>query len=81
MFGNGVVIECENFMKLAIFRRKRKQTVKKFASKGHAEEMGAWLAFLKGGVEHPLPYEQARQSMRLTFAVLESIREGWDVNL
>lgn len=80
VFGNGVVIECENFMKLSIFR-KRKQAVKKFASKGHAEEMAAWLAFLKGGARHPLPYEQARQSMRLTFAVLESIREGRDVNL
>jgi hypothetical protein len=55
--------------------------VKKFASKGHAEEMAAWLAFLKGGSPHALPYEQARQSMRLTFAVLESIREGRGVAL
>lgn len=80
VFGNGVVVECENFMKLSIFR-KRKPTVKKFASKGHAEEMAGWLAFLKGGAPHPLPYEQARQSMRLTFAVLESIREGREVTL
>ncbi len=80
VFGNGVVVECENFMKLSIFQ-KRKPTVKKFASKGHAEEMAAWLAYLKGEAKHPLPYEQARQSMRLTFAVLESIREGREVNL
>ena len=80
VFGNGVVVECENFMKLSIFQ-KRKQTVKKFTSKGHAEEMAAWLAYLKGEAKHPLPYEQARQSMRLTFAVLESIREGREVNL
>ena len=80
VFANGSVIECENFMRLSIFQN-RKQTVKKFASKGHAEEMAAWLAFLKGGSPHPLPYEQARQSMRLTFAVLESIREGRGVAL
>jgi predicted dehydrogenase/threonine dehydrogenase-like Zn-dependent dehydrogenase/REP element-mobilizing transposase RayT len=80
VFGNGAVIECENFMRLSIFQN-RKQTVKKFASKGHAEEMATWLAFLKGGSPHPLPYEQARQSMRLTFAVLESIREGRGVAL
>lgn len=80
VFGNGVVVECENFMKLSIFQ-KRKPTVKKFTSKGHAEEMAAWLAYLKGEAKHPLPYEQARQSMRLTFAVLESIREGREVNL
>ncbi len=80
VFANGSVIECENFMRLSIFQN-RKQTVKKFASKGHAEEMAAWLAFLQGGAKHPLPYEQARQSMRLTFAVLESIREGRGIAL
>ncbi|MDB6003095.1 MAG: putative L-threonine 3-dehydrogenase [Prosthecobacter sp.] len=80
VFAGGLVCECENFMKLSLFQR-RKQTVKKFTSKGHAEEMAAWLAFLKGGVAHPLPYEQARQSMRLTFAVLESIREGRSIEL
>jgi predicted dehydrogenase len=80
VFANGSVIECENFMRLSIFQN-RKQTVKKFASKGHAEEMAAWLVFLKGDAKHPLPYEQARQSMRLTFAALESIREGRGVAL
>ena len=80
VFASGLVCECENFMKLSIFKQ-RKATVKKFASKGHAEEMTAWLAFLKDGVAHPLPYEQARQSMRLTFAVMESIREGRSITL
>ena len=80
VFASGSVVECENFMRLAIFKN-RKQTVKKFASKGYAEEMAAWLAFLQGDAKHPLPYEQARQSMRLTFAVLESIREGRGVAL
>jgi predicted dehydrogenase len=80
VFANGSVTECENFMRLSIFQN-RKQTVKKFASKGHAEETAAWLAFLKGDAVHPLPYDQARQSMRLTFAVLESIREGRGVAL
>lgn len=80
VFANGLIVECENFMKLSMFR-KRKATVKKFASKGHAEEMAAWLAFLKDGAAHPLPYEQARQSMRLTFATLDSIREGRSIEL
>ncbi|OYW31331.1 MAG: hypothetical protein B7Z47_01390 [Chthoniobacter sp. 12-60-6] len=80
VFASGLVCECENFMKLSLFHR-RKQTVKKFTSKGHAEEMAAWLAFLKGGEGHPLPYEQARQSMWLTLAVLESIREGRSIEL
>ena len=80
VFGSGVVVECENFMKLSIFQ-KRKESVKKFASKGHAEEMAAWLAFLKGEAAHPMPYEQSRQSMLLTFAVLDAIRERRSIML
>ncbi len=75
VFAGGLVMECENFMRLVIYRN-RKQTVRKFSSKGHAEEMAAWLAFLQGKAAHPLPYEQSRQSMRLTFAALDSIREA-----
>jgi hypothetical protein len=43
--------------------------------------MAAWLAFLQGTADHPLPYAEARQSMRLTFAVLESIREARSVEV
>jgi predicted dehydrogenase len=80
VFGCGAVAECENFMKLSIFQ-KRKQSVRKFSSKGHAEEMTAWLAFLKDGAPHPMPYEGLRQSTMLTFAVLDSIREARTVIL
>jgi predicted dehydrogenase/REP element-mobilizing transposase RayT len=80
VFGSGLVAECENFMKLSIFQ-KRKEMVKKFSSKGHAEEMAAWLAFLKGEAKHPMPYAQSRQSMVLTFAVLEAIRERRSIGL
>ena len=80
LFASGLVVECENFMKLSIYR-KRKEKVMKFASKGHGEEITAWLAFLKDGAPHPLPYEQARQSMLLTFAVLDSIREARSIEL
>ncbi len=75
VFASGFVVECENFQRLTFYQR-RKESEQNFKSKGHAEEMAAWLAFLKGGAAHPLPYAQARQSMALTFAVLESIREN-----
>ncbi|MDZ4288389.1 MAG: Gfo/Idh/MocA family oxidoreductase, partial [Prosthecobacter sp.] len=80
IFGSGFVAECENFQRLTLYQR-RKPTVKKFHSKGHAEEMAAWLAFLKDGAPHPLPYAQARQSTALTLAALDSIREGCSVPL
>ena len=74
VFAGGVVAEGENFQVLKIHQN-RKVKVKKFSGKGHAEEMAAWLSFLNGTTKHPLPYAQSRQSMALTFAALESIRE------
>ncbi|HYF34922.1 MAG TPA: Gfo/Idh/MocA family oxidoreductase, partial [Prosthecobacter sp.] len=80
VFGSGMVAECENFQTLTLYH-KRNRSVKKFSGKGHAEEMAAWLAFLKGAAPHPLPFAAARQSMGLSFATLASIREGCSVKL
>jgi predicted dehydrogenase len=80
VYGAGLVAETINFQELTVHRngRKSKQT---YDGKGHAEQMAAWLAFLGGQSEHPLPHEQARQSMVLTFAVLESIQAGRSVEV
>lgn len=75
VFASGLVAECENFQTLTLCQ-KRKRVVQKHTSKGHAEEMAAWADFLQARAPHPLPYTEARRSMRLTFAVLESIRDG-----
>jgi predicted dehydrogenase/threonine dehydrogenase-like Zn-dependent dehydrogenase len=80
VFANGLVAECENFMRLTVWKN-RKAKVSKHASKGHAEEMAAWLGFLKEGKPHPLPDAQARQSMRVTFAVVEAARSSQSVEL
>jgi predicted dehydrogenase/threonine dehydrogenase-like Zn-dependent dehydrogenase len=80
VFASGLVAECVNFQELALHRR-HKRVVSKFSSKGHAEEMAAWTAFLKGSSPHPLPYAESRQSMALTFAALESLRENRCISL
>lgn len=80
VFASGFVAECENFQRLTLYRG-RKATVKKFTSKGHAEEMQAWTGFLRAEGPHPLPYAEAHRSMEATFAVLDSIREGRGVAL
>ena len=80
VYGAGIVAELTNFQELVI-RRGRKETKRRFDGKGHAEQMAAWLAFLRGAAAHPLPYEQSRQSMALTFAVLESIQQGRSVDV
>lgn len=75
VFAAGSTAELTNFQRL-VLHRNRGHKSRRYSSKGHAEEMDAWLSFLRGGGEHPLPYEQARLSMLLTFAVLESIQRG-----
>jgi len=80
VFAAGMVAEIENFQKLVVHRG-RKTTTQSYHGKGHAEQMAAWMSFLRGASEHPLPYEQSRQSMLLTFAVLESIQAGRTVDV
>jgi predicted dehydrogenase/threonine dehydrogenase-like Zn-dependent dehydrogenase len=80
VFGAGFVAEITNFHELAVHRG-RKKTRHTFAGKGHAEQMHAWGKFLRAEADHPLPYAESRQSMLLTFAVLDSIRAGRSVEL
>lgn len=80
VYASGLIARCENFQQLEICTG-RKRTVTKHNSKGHAEEMQAWRKFLKGESSHPLPYAQIRQSMHLTFGVLESIQSNSSIDL
>jgi predicted dehydrogenase/threonine dehydrogenase-like Zn-dependent dehydrogenase len=80
VFGPGISAEITNFQKLVLYRNRKARRLS-YSSKGHAEEMQAWLAFLRGKAPHPLPYAQSRQSMQLTFAVLESIQQSCAVQV
>ena len=76
----GTVCEICNYQELTVYRGRQKRT-HKFNSKGHAEQMRAWAAFLRGETDHPFPYWISRRSMLLTFAVLESIQQGGVIDL
>lgn len=80
VLGAGLAAEITNFQQLAVYRG-RKCRRHRYGSKGHAEEMTAWLAYLRGESDHPLPYPEARRSMLLTFGVLQSIQEVKAVEL
>ena len=80
VFGAGIVLDCENFQRLTIHRG-MKTVTRRFSSKGHEEEIIAWLGFLREGKAHPLPGREAVASMALTFAALDSIRENNVVRL
>jgi predicted dehydrogenase len=75
VFASGMTAEISNFQRLDVWDG-RGSNDWKFDSKGHAEEMAAWLDFLAGRAAHPLPYAEARRSMLLTFAALQSIQAG-----
>jgi len=80
VFATGTVAEIANFQRLKIHRGRKEKSFN-YNSKGHAEEIQAWLKFLHAHAEHPLAYAQARRSMLLTFAALESIRQGSSVDV
>ena len=80
LFASGMGIEVINFLEMNIYRGRKKQK-KSFGSKGHREQMLAWVEFLQGRGEHPFPYEKSRRSMLLTFAALESIQRGRSIPL
>ncbi|HZO84385.1 MAG TPA: Gfo/Idh/MocA family oxidoreductase, partial [Verrucomicrobiae bacterium] len=80
VFASGMVAEIANFQRLKIHRGRKEKSFN-YNSKGHAEEIQAWLKFLHAHAEHPLAYAQARRSMLLTFAALESIRQGSSVDV
>jgi predicted dehydrogenase/threonine dehydrogenase-like Zn-dependent dehydrogenase len=80
VFGAGIIAEITNFLRLTVYRQRR-QKVTRYSSKGHAEQMEAWRAFLLCQGEHRLPYSVTRQSMLLTFAAIESIQKGKSVEI
>jgi predicted dehydrogenase/threonine dehydrogenase-like Zn-dependent dehydrogenase len=80
VFGAGLSAEIENFQRLTVCKGRRRKS-SSFQGKGHAEQMRAWAEFLTGREAQPVRFEDAHQSMRLTFAVLESIRSRRPVSL
>ena len=80
VFGAGFTAELQNFKTLTIHRQ-RKRTAKDFEGKGHAEQMAAWTAFLRGESPHPVAFDQTRRSMLLTFAAMEAIQTGHSVDI
>jgi predicted dehydrogenase/threonine dehydrogenase-like Zn-dependent dehydrogenase len=80
VIGSGLVAEVTNFRRLHLYAGRKQRRIT-YGSKGHAEQMEAWVGFLQGRSDHPFSFDQSRTSMRLTFALLESIQQGRPVGL
>ncbi len=80
VFGAGLAAEIVNFQTLALHTRRRSAT-RRFQGKGHAQEMAAWAAFLRGEAPHPVPFEQARRSTLLSLATLAALQSERAIDL
>jgi predicted dehydrogenase len=80
VYAAGLVAQIENFQTLAIHKG-RKRTTSSFNGKGHEQQMKAWLAYVTGKGPQPIEFADIRQSMMLTFKVLESIQQGRSVEI
>ena len=79
VIASGLVAELTNFQRLVLYSNRKRRKLS-YSSKGHGEEMGAWVAFLNGKAGHPLPYEESRTSTLLSLAALESIKRRTPVD-
>src|SRR4029077_11151081 len=80
VFGPGFTAEIHNFQRLFIHRQRRRVAMN-VTGKGHAEQMAAWAAFLRGEAARRSPCEQLQRWTPWTFAVLEATRAAHAVEL
>lgn len=73
VFGAGLTAEIVNFRTLDLHARRHRVT-HRYRGKGHAEQMAAWAAFLRGEAPHPVQFEEARRSTLLALATLEALQ-------
>lgn len=80
VFAPGLVAEIRDFQSLTV-HRKRRRTESKFSGKGHAEQMSAWVSFLRAEKPHPVGFETTRTSTLLTFALVEALQHGRTIEI
>ena len=77
VFGRGVACTLEDFRRAALARggRVRRVTLAE-AARGHAEELAAWIAAVRGTAPPPVEMAAYAANTACCFAVLESVRTG-----
>ena len=77
VFGQGRTAICEDFRTCHFYRgnlHRRERSF--FHKKGHREELRAFVAAVKHGVESPVPFESLYASTLATFRIRESLQCG-----
>ena len=81
VFCGDVLMQMSDFRTLSIYRGNRKERVKnRWQDKGFENELRAFINAIKSG-EPPIPFDSLYQTTRATFAVRDSLRTGFPVEL
>lgn len=75
---DGVTAILDNY-RTTTFHGGGHAAVKGAQDKGFDAEIAAFLAAVRGGGEWPIPFESLARTTRVTFAILESLRDGRSV--
>jgi predicted dehydrogenase/threonine dehydrogenase-like Zn-dependent dehydrogenase len=83
VFGGGAVAVLEDFRRLELVSRGRKQVFRSLLrqDKGHRGEWEAFVAALRTGADSPIPLAEIVTTMQTTFAVEESRSSGRPISV
>jgi predicted dehydrogenase len=77
VIGGGAVAVLDDFRTLTVTHRGRSERVRTWGrDKGHAAELAATVAAVRGGAPEPIPFRESVQGMRATFAIRQSLATG-----
>jgi predicted dehydrogenase/threonine dehydrogenase-like Zn-dependent dehydrogenase len=81
VFGGGRTAQLDNFRSLSMFRDNRRRRQRLFnQAKGHAEEMAAFIAALRGGGPMPIDLASMIVVTETTFLIRQSLDQGAPVD-
>ncbi len=83
VFGGGAVAVLEDFRRLELVSRGRKQVFRSWLrqDKGHRGEWEAFVSALRTGGDSPLPFAEIVTTMQATFALEESRSSGQPISV
>jgi len=80
--GGGAVAVLDDFRELVVTHRgRRERTRGRGRDKGHAAELAATVAAVRGGAAEPVPFAEAVHGMRALFALQRSLVTGAPVEV
>lgn len=77
VFGDGAAAVIDDFRSGCLIKDGKSKRIKaRKNDKGHRDELREFVSAVRDGVELPVPFDESVTATAVTFAILESIREG-----